>query len=117
MQHTLLELLQQQQGPRGRTFMGRFIPPGQQPTLSQVLSRPANEPVEGEGMGALGVMGAGVFGANMPSRVGRPLTEVEKMRLYLNAVELERLQGQMKKIPRQQVPQHINKMDEIIEEL
>jgi len=43
--------------------MGRFIPPGQQPTLAQVLQRPANEPVEGEGMGGLGLLGAaGVVG-------------------------------------------------------
>ena len=59
MEHTLQSLLEQS-GPRGATFMGRYIPQGQNPSLSQLLSRPANEPVEGEGMGGMmGIMGVG----------------------------------------------------------
>ena|SRR5689334_1440035 len=38
--------------PRGMTYMGRYIPPGQNPTLQELLTRlPIDIPEEGYGVG------------------------------------------------------------------
>ena len=50
-------------------------------------------------MGSLGVMGAGVFGANMPSRVGRALTDVERLRLELLQQAYAKQQKHLANIP------------------
>ena len=48
----LLHLLIQEAGPRGSTFAGRVIPRGEQPSLRDILTRPAQESPDAEGMGA-----------------------------------------------------------------
>mgnify|MGYP001578866529 FL=1 len=60
-------MLLEMAGPRGATFMGRYIPQGSNPALSQLLSRPANEPIEGEGMGGMGaIIGLGATAKVLP---------------------------------------------------
>lgn len=51
MNPDLLAQLLQQSGPRGATYMGRYIPPGQQPTLQDLMTRlPMDIPEEGYGV-------------------------------------------------------------------